>query len=143
MISDYDLTGGDRLPPQNIEAEEEILGGILLDPDALVRVAEFLRPEMFYISAHQEIYRAALQLHSQGQPTDLMTVSAWLADHHLLERVGGTGAIRRLLEQTVSSVNIDQYARLVMDKYMRRQLIQVSNTLARLAYDTSQPLSQV
>ena len=143
MISDYDLTGGDRLPPQNIEAEEEILGGILLDPDALVRVAEFLRPEMFYISAHQEIYRAALQLHSQGQPTDLMTVSAWLADHHLLERVGGTGAIRRLLEQTVSSVNIDQYARLVQDKYMRRQLIQVSNTLARLAYDTSQPLSQV
>jgi replicative DNA helicase len=143
VISDYDLTGGDRLPPQNIEAEEEILGGILLDPDALVRVAEFLRPEMFYISAHQEIYRAALQLHSQGQPTDLMTVSAWLADHHLLERVGGTGAIRRLLEQTVSSVNIDQYARLVMDKYMRRQLIQVSNTLARLAYDTSQPLSQV
>lgn len=143
VISDYDLTGGDRLPPQNIEAEEEILGGILLDPDALMRVAEFLRPEMFYISAHQEIYRAALQLHSQGQPTDLMTVSAWLADHHLLERVGGTGAIRRLLEQTVSSVNIDQYARLVMDKYMRRQLIQVSNTLARLAYDTSQPLSQV
>jgi replicative DNA helicase len=143
VISDYDLTGGDRLPPQNIEAEEEILGGILLDPDALVRVAEFLRPEMFYISAHQEIYRAALQLHSQGQPTDLMTVSAWLADHHLLERVGGTGAIRRLLEQTVSSVNIDQYARLVQDKYMRRQLIQVSNTLARLAYDTSQPLSQV
>ncbi|MFS8840906.1 replicative DNA helicase [Synechococcus sp. W55.2] len=143
MISDYDLTGGDRLPPQNIEAEEEILGGILLDPDALMRVAEFLRPEMFYISAHQEIYRAALQLHSQGQPTDLMTVSAWLADHHLLERVGGTVAIRRLLEQTVSSVNIDQYARLVMDKYMRRQLIQVSNTLARLAYDTSQPLSQV
>lgn len=143
VISDYDLTGGDRLPPQNIEAEEEILGGILLDPDALMRVAEFLRPEMFYISAHQEIYRAALQLHSQGQPTDLMTVSAWLADHHLLERVGGTVAIRRLLEQTVSSVNIDQYARLVMDKYMRRQLIQVSNTLARLAYDTSQPLSQV
>ncbi len=143
VINDYDLTGGDRLPPQNIEAEEEILGAILLDPDALVRVAEFLRPEMFYISAHQEIYRAALQLHSQGQPTDLMTVSAWLADHHLLERVGGTGAIRRLLEQTISSVNIDQYARLVVDKHMRRQLIQVSNTLARLAYDTSQPLSQV
>ncbi|WP_443081684.1 replicative DNA helicase [Synechococcus sp. Nb3U1] len=143
VISDYDLTGGDRLPPQNVEAEEEILGGILLDPDALVRVSELLRPEMFYTSAHQEIYRAALQLHSQGQPTDLMTVSAWLADHHLLERVGGTGAIRRLLEQTVSSINIDQYARLVLDKYMRRQLIQVSNTLARLAYDTSQPLPQV
>ncbi len=143
VIRDYDLTAGDRLPPQNIEAEEEILGSILLDPDALPRVAEFLRPEMFYISAHQEIYRAALHLHSQGQPTDLMTVSAWLADHHLLDRVGGTGAIRRLVEQTVSSVNIDQYARLVLDKYMRRRLIQVSNTLARLAYDTSQPFSQI
>lgn len=139
----FDLTGGDRLPPQNIEAEEEILGGILLDPEAIIRVAEVLIPEAFYISAHQDIYRAALQLHSQGQPTDLMTICARLADIDRLEKVGGTAAIRRLLEQTVSSVNIDQYARLVAEKYTRRQLLKASTAIAQLAYDSGLPLAQV
>ncbi len=142
-MNSYDLTGGERLPPQNIEAEEEIIGGLLLDPDAITRVAELLQPDAFYISAHREIYRAALHLNSQGRPTDLMTVSAWLDDHQLLEKVGGTAAIRRLLEQTVSSVNIDQYAKLVLDKYIRRRLLQSTNSIARLAYDASQPLPQV
>lgn len=143
MANDYDLTGGDRLPPQNIEAEEEILGGILMDPDALTRVAELLRPEAFYITAHQEIYRTALLLHSQGQPTDLMTVTAHLDDHGRLDKVGGPGAIRRLIDQTVSSINIDQYAKLVLDKYTRRKLIQASNAIARYAYDTSLPIPQI
>ncbi len=143
MVNDYDLTGGDRLPPQNVEAEEEIIGGLLLDPDAFTRVSEFLRPEAFYISAHQEIYRCALQLHSQGKPTDLMTVCAWLDDNGRLDAVGGSAAIRRLVEQTVSSINIDQYAKLVQDKYIRRQLIQASTSIARYAYDTSQLLAQV
>lgn len=142
-MSEYDLTGGERLPPQNVEAEEEILGGILLDPEALSRVMDLLRPEAFYISAHQDIYRAIIQLYSQGRPTDLTTVTTWLADHSRLDKVGGPGAIRRLVEQTVSSVNIDQYARLVLEKYTRRLLIQASNTIATLAYDTSQPLPQV
>ncbi|MDX2272748.1 MAG: replicative DNA helicase [Cyanobacteriota bacterium] len=142
MVGDYDFTGGDRLPPQNVEAEEQILGGILLDPEAITRVSEMLRPEAFYISAHQEIYRAALQLQNQGKPTDLMTVSAWLADNGRLEKVGGTAAIRRLLEQTVSSINIDQYAKLVVDKFIRRRMIQVSHNIAKLAYDASLPLAQ-
>ncbi len=64
---------GDRLPPpQNIEAEEAILGGILLDPEAVSRVSDRLSPEAFYISAHKDIYQAALRLHSQGKPTDLL-----------------------------------------------------------------------
>ena len=128
---------GDRLPPQNIEAETEILGGILLDPDALARVAEILKPEAFYLTAHQEIYRAAMMLTAQGRPTDLTSVSAWLDDRELLDRVGGTSALRQLVEQTPSSINIDQYAKLVADKYVRRQLIRASNQAASLAYDTS------
>ncbi|HEY9806209.1 MAG TPA: DnaB-like helicase N-terminal domain-containing protein, partial [Candidatus Obscuribacterales bacterium] len=79
----------DRLPPQNIDAEEAILGGILLDPEAINRVIDILRPEAFYISAHQEIYRTAVTLHSQGKPTDLMSVTSWLQDHSSLEKVGG------------------------------------------------------
>ncbi|GAB4216310.1 MAG: hypothetical protein OHK0012_18320 [Synechococcales cyanobacterium] len=143
MVRDFDLTGGDRLPPQNIEAEEEILGGILLDPDAVTRVAELLQPEAFYLLAHQEIYRAALTLHTSGRPTDLTTVTAWLDDQGKLEKVGGIGTLRRLIEQTISSINIDQYARLVQEKYLRRRLIQTTQEIARLAYDTSLPISQV
>lgn len=135
--------GGDRLPPQNIEAEEEILGGIFLDPEALPRVSEVLRPEAFYITAYQDIYRAALALHAQGRPTDLTSVSAWLEDYDLLDKVGGTAALRRLVEQTVSSINVDQYARLVLDKYTRRQLIRASNQTAELAYDASLEIPQV
>lgn len=134
---------GDLLPPQNVEAEAEILGGLLLDPDALPRVSELLKPEAFYLTAHQEIYRAAVLLAAQGKPTDLTSVSSWLSDRGLLEKVGGTASLRQLVEQTVSTINIDQYARLVLDKYTRRQLIRASNASTALAYDSSLDIPQV
>jgi replicative DNA helicase len=133
----------DRLPPQNIDAEESILGGILLDPEAISRVAELLRPEAFYISAHQEIYRAALTLNSQGKPTDLMSVTSWLHDQGLLEKVGGQSRMAQLVDRTVSAVNIDQYAQLVTDKYLRRKLIQVGNEVAHLGYETNTALEKI
>jgi len=114
MISDQSL------PPQNIEAEESILGGILLDPKALGRISDFLIPEAFYVKTHQDIYRAALALQGKGKPTDLMTVSSWLQDNYLLEEIGGMPRLLQLIERTVSAANIDRYAELVMDKYMRR-----------------------
>jgi replicative DNA helicase len=136
-------TYSDRLPPQNIDAEEAILGGILLDPEALGRVAELLRPEAFYISAHQEIYRAALALQSEGRPTDLMSVTSYLNDHNKLDKIGGQSRIAQLVDRTVSAVNIDQYAHLVVDKYLRRRMIQAGNEVAYLGYETSTPLEQV
>ncbi|MEN9204600.1 MAG: replicative DNA helicase [Thermostichales cyanobacterium DRC_bins_46] len=143
MVRDLDLTGGDRLPPQSLEAEEEILGGILLDPEAMTRVAEILVPEAFYLSAHQEIYRAALTLHTAGRPTDLTSVTAWLDDQGKLDKIGGVRLLRQLVEQTVSSINIDQYAQLVQEKYLRRRLIQTTQEIARLAYDHSLSIAQV
>ncbi|MBJ7900317.1 MAG: replicative DNA helicase [Cyanobacteria bacterium RI_101] len=132
-----------RLPPQNIEAEEAVLGGLLLDPDALGRVANSLVAEAFYVQAHRSIYQAILALHAQSEPTDVMTVSAWLQDHHLFEAIGGIAKLTQLLEQTVSAVNIDQYAVLVMDKYLRRQLIGAGNEIAELGYDTTLELEKV
>ena len=77
-----------RLPPQNVETEEWILGGIMLDPNAIARIADVLEPEAFYINAHKEIYKAALALHSLNRPTDLVCVMTWLYDNDLLEKVG-------------------------------------------------------
>jgi len=133
----------DRLPPQNIDAEEAILGGVLLDPEAIGRVAELLRPEAFYISAHQEIYRSALALHGQGRPTDLMSITSWLYDHGVLDKIGGQSRLAQLVDRTISAVNIDQYAQLVMDKYLRRKLIQVGGEVAQLGYETDTPLEKV
>ncbi|MBW4523022.1 MAG: replicative DNA helicase [Scytolyngbya sp. HA4215-MV1] len=133
----------DRLPPQNIDAEEAILGGILLDPEAIGRVADTLRPEAFYLTAHQEVYRAALVLQSQGRATDLMSITTWLHDRGLLEKVGGQSKLAQLVDRTVSAVNIDQYAALVMDKYLRRKLIRVGNEISHLGHEASVELEKV
>ena len=132
-----------QLPPSNVEAEESILGGILLDPNALDRIHNDLHPEAFYVSAHRQIYQAALKLKDAGQPTDLMTVTSWLSDHGWLDSVGGMSKLAQLLDRTVSAVNIDRYAALVMDKYQRRQLITAAHQILELGYDTSVELDEV
>ena len=126
-----------EIMPINIDAEEAILGGILIDPMAINRVANILRPEALAITVHQHIYRAALALYSKEQPTDLMNVTTFLADHNLLEVVGGESKLVMLAARTVSAVNIDQYALLVVDKFVRRELIKVGNDLCSL--DTKLP----
>ncbi len=130
----------DRLPPQNIEAEEAVLGGILLDPEAISRVSDRLVPEAFYISAHKFIYQAALRLHLQGKPTDLLSVTSWLSDNDLLERVGGRNKLASLVDRTVSAVNIDSLAALVTEKYLRRQLIKAGNEIVQLGFETETEL---
>ncbi|MGB0561387.1 MAG: replicative DNA helicase [Spirulinaceae cyanobacterium] len=131
------------LPPQNLEAEELILGGVLLDPEGMGRVADILNPKAFYDTLHRDIYGAMITLHRQGRPTDLMTVTSWLQDHDLLDKIGGTAKLAQLVERTVSAVNIDRYAGLIMDKFVRRQLIGVSYEIAELGYDTTEELEQV
>ncbi|MBV9385312.1 MAG: replicative DNA helicase [Chroococcidiopsidaceae cyanobacterium CP_BM_ER_R8_30] len=135
--------GTDRLPPQNIEAEEAILGGILLDPEAIGRVSDRLLPEAFYISAHKEIYQATQRLNSQGKPTDLLNVLTWLSDHNLLDRIGGKSKLVQLVDRTVSAINIDALATLVMDKYLRRKLIQSGNEIVQLGYKAQLDLATV
>lgn len=132
--------GMDRLPPQNIEAEEAILGGILLDPEAISRVNDRLIADAFYISAHKDIYKAAQRLHSEGKPTDLLAVINWLNDHDILTRVGGRNKLATLVDRTVSAVNIDALAELVMEKYVRRRLIKAGNEIVHLGYQTETEL---
>jgi replicative DNA helicase len=128
---------------KNVEAEQAVLGGILLDPEAIGRVAEMLQPESFSLRSHQTIYKAVLTLHSQGKPTDLMTVTFWLADQKLLEQVGGQLGLTQLVDRTVSAVNIDQYAKLILDKKTRRDLVSSAYKIIELAEDTSQELETV
>jgi replicative DNA helicase len=133
----------DRMPPQNVDAEEAILGGILMDPEAIGRITDILRPEAFYLSAHRQMYEAALALHVQGKPTDLMNVVTYLQDQDQLEKIGGQGKLADLFDRTPSAVNIDQYAMLVMEKYLRRRLIRTGQEISELGHDTSQDFENV
>ncbi|MEE3716448.1 replicative DNA helicase [Tumidithrix elongata RA019] len=135
-------SASDRLPPQNIEAEEAILGGILMDPEAISRVMDLLRPEMFYVAAHQEIYRACLMLHNQSNPTDMMSVTTWLSDRDTLEKVGGQSKIVQLCDRTVSAVNVDYYAQLVVDKFTRRRLGEAGRATVDISFNSEMELSQ-
>ena len=132
--------GSNRLPPQNIEAEEAILGGILLDPEAIARVSDRLVPEAFYLSAHTTIYQAAIRLHTQQKPTDLLSITSWLTDNDQLTQIGGRNKLATLVERTVSAVNIDALAGLVMEKYLRRQLIKAGNEIVHLGFETETEL---
>lgn len=125
----------DKIPPQNLEAEESILSGCLLDPNAIGRIADILTPEAFYFSVHQQIYKAILELYNHSLPTDLLAVTSWLSDKKLLTKVGGKTQLSKLVEATVSAVNIDHIASIVLDKYQRRQLISVGHEIVKLGYD--------
>lgn len=131
------------LPPQSIDLEEAILGGILLDPNAIGRIIDIIKPEAFYLKAHQQIYEAAFKLHTQGKPTDLITITAWLSDQGLLEKIGGPTKLAQLVDRTISAVNIDNHAKTVMDKYMRRQLITAGGEISQLGFDTTKELENI
>ncbi|MEO1670508.1 MAG: replicative DNA helicase [Cyanobacteria bacterium J06631_2] len=132
-----------NLPPASIEAEEAILGGILFDPEAITRVGELVVKDAFYVKAHQEIYQAALSLNLKGKPTDFISISTYLSDRDLLEQVGGTTKLAQLLNRTVSAVNVDRYANLIMEKYVRRQLITSGHEIVDLGYDNTTELEVV
>jgi replicative DNA helicase len=125
---------GDRIPPQNIEAEESILGGILIEPDSLERIREILCVDAFSLDAHRIIYQAILEVKISGKKPDLLSVMSHLSDNGKLFRIGGQSKLVQLVDRTVSTINIDQYAKLVTDKYIRRKLIHDCNEAINQAY---------
>jgi replicative DNA helicase len=139
----YGFTPENNIPPSNIEAEEAVLGGILLDPLAMERVVEILFPEAFYVTPHQEIYRAALTLWRDNKPTDLMMMSSYLFDQQKLERVGGTAKLANLVDRTVAAINVDRYAELIVQKYLRRRLWSEAQSIASAAYDNFREWSEI
>ncbi|MEH2153261.1 replicative DNA helicase [Nostoc sp.] len=133
----------DKSLPQDTDAEESILSSILLDASAISKIADKLPVDAFYLSAHQQIYKAALELYSQDKLTDITTVGSWLSDHKLLRNVGGRNKLAQLANNKVSADNIDSYTELVLEKYKRRQLIEAGNKIVELGFDTTLDLEKV
>lgn len=131
------------LPPQNIEAEQSVLGSLLIDPDAIIKIASFLRPEDFYRETHGMIYGAILALHERRQPADLVTVVDELERREQIETVGGAPYLASLINSVPTSIHVEHYAHIVERTSIMRQLITAAGEIAALAYQEEGEVDQV
>ncbi|RBP04985.1 replicative DNA helicase [Rossellomorea aquimaris] len=124
----------DRIPPQNIEAEQAVLGAIFLEPSALTTTSEILIPEDFYRHSHQKIYNVMLNLGDGGKAVDLITVTEELAAAKELEDVGGVAYLSELAASVPTAANIEYYAKIVEEKSLLRRLIRTATDIASDGY---------
>ncbi len=125
----------EKLLPQNVEAEAGVLGSLLIDPEAIVQVADFLRPDDFYREAHRLIFQAVLDLYESGEPADLITLADELQRRGKLDEIGGISYVSSLANQVPTSRNAAHYARIVEHKSTLRRLIHAAGQIAGVAYN--------
>ncbi len=125
-----------KVPPHSLQAEEAVLGGLMLDNTGWDTVADLVTEEDFYRRDHRLIFRAINSLAEQNNPLDAVTLSEWLDQNALLEGVGGLGALGELAQKTPSAANIKAYAGIVRENSVMRQLIEVGNQIAGSAFQT-------
>lgn len=126
-----------KIPPQNKEIEVAVLGGIMLDSGAMIQVAQILKPDHFYVNAHNLVYSAMVRLFSESKPIDILTVSEELKRTDSLENAGGRYAVTQLTENIMSSAHIEHHARIVKEMWVKREIIRVSSTQIKNAYEDS------
>ncbi len=124
-----------KLPPQFVEGEKAILGGILIDNDALPKVISVLSPDDFYKETHRNIYKRIMDLFSRNEPVDWITLTAALKEVGLLESVGGTAFLAELADAVPSAANIQHYTKVVKDKAILRSLISASTEISTRSYE--------
>ena len=125
----------EKLLPQNIEAECGVLGSIIIDPEAIVQVSDFLHADDFYRDAHHTIYEVILQLYEEHEPADFITICDELERRNKLEEVGGASYITSLINQVPTSGNVEFYARIVERTAILRRLIHAAGQIAAIAYE--------
>lgn len=133
----------DRLPPQNTEAEECVLGSLLMDPNAIYLVVNFLEPEHFYRERNGAIYAAALELYRRREPIDFTTISDELRRNGRYEEIGGLQYLTHLVTIVPTASHIENYARIVHRCSIKRRIISMAGRLAAAAYDDSQESGEV
>ncbi|HEX7017890.1 MAG TPA: replicative DNA helicase [Patescibacteria group bacterium] len=124
-----------KVPPHDLAAEASVLGAILIDPNAIVQVADVLRSDSFYDPAHQVVYEAMTELYDKREPIDAVTLANQLKKKSMLTKAGGSAAIAELTNTVSTAANVVQYAQLVAEAALRRRLITMSGELSELAFD--------
>ena len=131
------------VPPQNLEAEEAVLGSILLEQDSIISVMEFLVPDDFYRVAHQLIFAAMIELNQNSEAIDPITVSEKLRQKNQIENVGGEAGIIELLDKVPTAANVEFYTQIVLEKSTRRKLIKTSTNIVKNAYQEDETIANV
>jgi len=130
----------EKLPPQSIEAEKSLLGCLMLDRQAIVKVADFLEPRDFYKKIHQEIYQAMLDLFERGEPIDLLSASTRLKEKNLLEEIGGNSYLTELINSVPTASHVLNYAKIVQRKRILRDLIEASQEIGVMGYNETEDI---
>jgi replicative DNA helicase len=133
----------DRLPPHNLEAEQAVLGAILIEPSVLLTVNERIKPEDFYRQGHQKLFQAMNELAQKGQPVDIVTLTAVLEDQKWLEEVGGVAYLTELAGTVPTAANVDYYAQIVEKKAILRRIIRTATQIAALGYNSGDDVSSI
>jgi replicative DNA helicase len=124
-----------RIPPQNLEAEQSLLGGLLVDAESINKVADIVGPDDFYREAHARIYEVILDLYDRNEPIDLITVSSAGKDKGIIEKIGGITYLNTLVDLMPSAANIAQYAKMVREKAMLRRLMNVATEIIEKGHE--------
>lgn len=132
-----------KLPPQNIEAEIAVLGALMIDENAIVKVADFLSAEDFYRSAHKLIFEAIIKLYEKQEPIDILNVANVLTEQKKLEKIGGSAYLADLVGSVASSSNIASYARVVQKKATLRRLIEAASQIGELGQSENEDVEKV
>lgn len=127
-----------KLPPQNIEAEQSVLGAVLVDEEALIQALEILNPKDFYKPAHELIFDAMLRLFEKQQAIDVLTVSTYLKNAKTLKKVGGAAYLSELVASVPTTAHVKEYSNLIKQAAIRRKLISFSALIAEIAYKEDQ-----
>lgn len=133
----------DRLPPQNLEAEQAVLGAVLLNPDVLTNVNERIRAEDFYRQGHQRLFQVMNELAEKREPIDLVTLTSLLQDKNLLEEVGGVSYLTEIASLVPAISNVDYYAKIVETKSMQRNLIRTASEIIGEAYTSEEDITGI
>ncbi|QAY67518.1 replicative DNA helicase [Paenibacillus protaetiae] len=141
MSTDFNEMVFDRVPPQNLEAEQAVIGAILLQSEALITAMERVRSEDFYSAPHQHIFEAMIELAENNQPVDLVTLTAHLQDKQLIEEIGGVSYLARLANAVPTAANVDYYAQIVEEKSMLRRLIRTATNIVSSGYSGAEEVN--
>jgi replicative DNA helicase len=143
MTTGHSKTTGGRIPPHNIEAEQSVLGSILLKDQVFSSVVDIVAPQDFYRDGHRVIFTAMIELFNRNEPQDLVTVTSLLNDTNQLETAGGAGYLASLTSIVPVTANIAAYARIVRQKAVLRNLIRVSSDIANRCFEEQDDIDQL
>lgn len=132
-----------KIPPHDIEAEESVLAAIMIDKDAIIKVSEILIPNSFYSKAHADIYSAMLELYDKRMAIDIITLKDQLTKRKKLRSIGGISALSRLSTLLSTAANVETYAQVVREKFVKRELISLSSEMGNLAFDEGKEVTEI